>query len=176
MRFLLLGAQGVFWNAFFISYVLNPKICHRFVGALEEEAIGWSSSFQRFEGLLLNPWVFTVTYTHLLKEMELGRVPEWDNKRAPQIAIDYWRMAEDATMLDMIYAVRADESSHRFCNHTWANLQPGDPNPFALKEPSVEVKGTLPGFTREQALAWTEEIEQKAKSALKQDVAKQATL
>jgi ubiquinol oxidase len=37
-RALILGAQGVFSNAFFFSYLISPRTCHRFVGILEEEA------------------------------------------------------------------------------------------------------------------------------------------
>lgn len=37
-RALILGAQGVFANAFFLAYLVSPKMCHRFVGILEEEA------------------------------------------------------------------------------------------------------------------------------------------
>lgn len=92
-RLLVLGAQGVFYNMFFLSYLISPKTCHRFVGKLEEEAV--------------------VTYTMCINEIESGRLPEWENKPAPRIAIDYWRMKEDAKLLDMIYAVRADEAGHR---------------------------------------------------------------
>ena len=59
--------SGVFWNAFFISYLISPRICHRFVGYLESQAV--------------------VTYTHAIEAMEAGELPEW-NKRAPQQAID----------------------------------------------------------------------------------------
>jgi hypothetical protein len=38
MRVMVLAAQGVFFNAFFVSYLISPRICHRFVGYLEEEA------------------------------------------------------------------------------------------------------------------------------------------
>jgi ubiquinol oxidase len=38
-RALVLGAQGAFYNAFFLMYLLSPKLAHRFVGALEEEAV-----------------------------------------------------------------------------------------------------------------------------------------
>lgn len=34
-RCLILAAQGVFMNVFFISYLLNPTFSHRFVGYLE---------------------------------------------------------------------------------------------------------------------------------------------
>ena len=31
--------QGVFFNVFFLAYLVNPKICHRLVGYIEEEAV-----------------------------------------------------------------------------------------------------------------------------------------
>ena len=39
MKLMILGAQGVFSNGFFLAYLINPKLCHRFVGYLEEEAV-----------------------------------------------------------------------------------------------------------------------------------------
>jgi len=36
---MVMGAQGVFYNAFFFMYLISPKMAHRFVGALEEEAV-----------------------------------------------------------------------------------------------------------------------------------------
>ena len=48
--------------------------------------------------------------------------------------------------LDVIYAVRSDESTHRFVNHSLANLNyQTDVNPFALREPDMHVKGTKLG-------------------------------
>jgi hypothetical protein len=45
-------------------------------------------------------------------------------------------------LLDVIYAVRSDESTHRFVNHSFANLEAAtDVNPFALREPDMQVKG-----------------------------------
>lgn len=93
--------------------------------------------------------------------MEAGRVPEWyvnvlilrtleilsmksfrSDMPAPQIAIDYWRLAPDAKLLDVIYAVRSDETTHRFVNHSLANLDSKtDVNPFALREPDMHTKG-----------------------------------
>ena len=35
----VLVAQGIFFNSFFMVYVVNPKACHRFVGYIEEEAV-----------------------------------------------------------------------------------------------------------------------------------------
>ena len=73
-------------------------------------------------------------------------MPEWEDVPAPQIAIDYWRLAPSAKLIDVIRAVRADEATHRFVNHSLANLdQKRDFNPFALGDASPEVRGTMPG-------------------------------
>ena len=37
--------------------------------------------------------------------------------------------------------MRSDESTHRFVNHSLANLKSNDINPFALREPDMTVKG-----------------------------------
>lgn len=114
MRLVVLGAQGVFYNAMFISYLFSPKICHRFVGYLEEEAVH--------------------TYTRCLLELDHGYLKRWSdpNFRIPDIAVRYWNMPEGhRTMKDLILYVRADEASHRGVNHTFGNLdQVSDPNPF----------------------------------------------
>lgn len=33
------SSQGLIWNVFFFSYLINPKICHRFVGYVEVRAV-----------------------------------------------------------------------------------------------------------------------------------------
>lgn len=38
-RLVVLGAQGIFFNVFFLSYLVSPQACHRFVGYIEEEAV-----------------------------------------------------------------------------------------------------------------------------------------
>jgi ubiquinol oxidase len=64
------------------------------------------------------------------------------NLSAPDIAIDYWRLAPNAKMIDVLYAVRSDETTHRFVNHSLANLDHSkDVNPFAFREPDMFVKG-----------------------------------
>lgn len=144
MRLMLLGGQGVFFNLFFVAYLIFPRVCHRFVGYLEEEAI--------------------VTYTRCIEDIEAGRLPGWRTRPAPPIAIDYWKMPENATMLDLIYYVRADEAKHREVNHTFGNLnQKHDRNPYALKivddeqmkpQPSVDLSAPKPtGWTREEIAA-----------------------
>ncbi|OMO77921.1 Alternative oxidase [Corchorus olitorius] len=93
-RLLVLAVQGVFFNAFFVLYVLSPKLAHRIVGYLEEEAIH--------------------SYTEFLKDIESGAI---ENVPAPAIAIDYWRLPKDATLKDVITVIRADEAHHRDVNH-----------------------------------------------------------
>lgn len=79
------------------------------------------------------------------------------NKPAPEIAKDYWRLRPDATMLDVIYAVRSDETSHRFVNHSLANLGKDDVNPFALREPDMHVKGKVIEFDRDVAAKYVQD-------------------
>ncbi|KAF9242583.1 AOX, alternative oxidase mitochondrial precursor [Melanogaster broomeanus] len=137
-RALVLGAQGVFFNMFFLSYLISPRTCHRFVGHLEEEAV--------------------LTYTRCIEEIEAGHLKEWATMPAPEIAKDYWRLAPDAKLLDVIYAVRSDESTHRFVNHSLANLNPTtDVNPFAFREPNMLVKGKKLGFERSEAEKYVQE-------------------
>ncbi|KAJ3484248.1 hypothetical protein NLI96_g5778 [Meripilus lineatus] len=137
-RGMVLGAQGIFYNLFFISYILSPRTCHRFVGHLEEEAV--------------------LTYTRCIEEYEKGRLPAWENLDAPEIAKDYWRLKPDAKMIDVLYAVRSDETTHRFVNHSLANLDPKtDVNPFALREPDMVIKGGKLEFERDEAEKYVQE-------------------
>lgn len=45
-RTAVLVTQAAFFNVFFFAYLINPRICHRLVGYIEEEAVktvsGWS--------------------------------------------------------------------------------------------------------------------------------------
>ncbi|KAH0614205.1 uncharacterized protein H6S33_006091 [Morchella sextelata] len=113
MRMMILGGQGVFFNTFFLAYLISPRTCHRFVGYIEEEAV--------------------ITYTRAIADLDNGRIPEWSNLRAPDIAIKYFNLKPDAVMKDILMVIRADEAKHREVNHTLANLQQTeDPNPYAL--------------------------------------------
>ncbi|KXX80016.1 Alternative oxidase, mitochondrial [Madurella mycetomatis] len=114
MRFMVWAAQGTFYNTMFIAYLICPRVCHRFVGYLEEEAVH--------------------TYTRCIQEMDRGLLPRWTDPDfgIPEIAVKYWNMPEGRrTMRDLILYIRADEASHRGVNHTLGNLdQTSDPNPF----------------------------------------------
>lgn len=96
-RGLIILAQGIFFNAFFLLYLIHPRTAHRLVGYFEEEAV--------------------ISYTNYLAEIDAGRVP---NPKAPEIAIEYWNLPQDARLRDVVIAVRADEAGHRDVNHAFA--------------------------------------------------------
>lgn len=113
-RVLIVLAQGVFFNAFFLLYLFAPRTAHRLVGYFEEEAV--------------------VSYTAYLAEIDAGRLP---NPPAPQIAIEYWRLAPEARLRDVVLAVRADEAGHRDVNHGFADaLAPSTSTPMRWTTPA----------------------------------------
>lgn len=97
-RGLIILAQIFIFSCYLILYIFSAKTAHRVVGYLEEEAI--------------------ISYTHYLNEVEKGTVPNVD---APDIAKEYWKLAPDAKLNDLIQVVRADECRHRDANHHFAN-------------------------------------------------------
>lgn len=56
-------------------------------------------------------------------------------------------------------AVRADEASHRFTNHTLANLARDDLNPLAMKHAGMGRQGHMPGFTPNESRRWLKGVE-----------------
>ncbi|XP_071825829.1 uncharacterized protein [Apostichopus japonicus] len=109
-RACVLISQGLFVNIFFIGYLVSPRMCHKFVGYLEEEAVK--------------------TYTKLLQDIDSGVLPQWKTMPAPDVAIGYWKLSPEATMRDMFRAIRADEAHHREVNHKLSSLNPNEDNPF----------------------------------------------
>jgi ubiquinol oxidase len=97
-RLLVLFAQFVFWHFYFVLYVFFPTTAHRMVGYFEDQAV--------------------ISYTHYLEEIDLGRV---ENISAPKIARDYYKLTDDATLRDVVIAVRADEQGHADVNHGMAD-------------------------------------------------------
>lgn len=97
-RLLILIVQGVFYNLYFLLYLLSPATAHRVVGYLEEEAVS--------------------SYTTYLAGVDNGT---YANVPAPAIAIEYWNLAADARLREVIIAVRADEAKHRDVNHQFAD-------------------------------------------------------
>ncbi len=96
-RWLILFAQGIFWNFYFVLYVLFPKTAHKMIAYFEEEAVK--------------------SYTEYLKLVQDGVI---ENVPAPQLAIDYYKMKKNAKLSDLIKKVRADEEHHSKVNHKYA--------------------------------------------------------
>jgi len=117
-RFLVMAVQWVFYVGFFVLYLINSTTAHRLVGYFEEEAV--------------------ISYTQYLAEIDAGRV---ENIPAPEIAIRYWDLPEDARLRDVVVAVRADEAHHRDTNHGFADTLAGLPtdpaaiSPYPAKAP-----------------------------------------
>ena len=97
-RAMILLVQGIFYNAFFLLYLISPRTAHRVVGYFEEEAV--------------------VSYTLYLEEIDAGK---HENVPAPQLAIDYWKLAPDARLRDVVLTIRDDEAAHRDVNHRFAD-------------------------------------------------------
>ena len=98
-RFIIILVQGIFFNLYFIMYLISPRTCHRIVGYFEEEAVK--------------------SYGEYLEEVEQGRL---ENVPAPKIAIDYWNLPAYARLADVIRVVREDEAGHRDVNHKFVKL------------------------------------------------------
>jgi|TARA_R110000744_G_scaffold86873_1_gene169804 ubiquinol oxidase len=97
-RLIILFAQFVFWHFYFVLYVLFPKTAHRMVGYFEDQAV--------------------ISYTQYLEQIDLGVI---ENIDAPQIAIDYYGLELNATLRDVVVAVREDEQGHADVNHSMAD-------------------------------------------------------
>tara|TARA_Y100001937_G_scaffold128437_1_gene204644 strand:+ start:707 stop:1282 length:576 start_codon:yes stop_codon:yes gene_type:complete len=96
-RWLILFAQGIFWNFYFVLYVFFPKTAHKMIAYFEEEAVK--------------------SYTEYLKLVEEGVI---ENVPAPKLAIEYYKMKKNAKLSDLIKHVRADEEHHSKVNHKYA--------------------------------------------------------
>src|SRR5687768_8121621 len=111
-RLVILLAQWIFLVLYSLLYLVSSRTAHRVVGYFEEEAV--------------------ISYTLYLKEIDEGRSP---NVPAPAIARHYWKMADDATLRDVVLLVRADEAHHRDINHGYSSKLGGAPVDRAAAAP-----------------------------------------
>ena len=111
MRLMVLGAQGVFFNGFFIAYLISPRTAHRFVGYLEEEAV--------------------LTYTREIADIDAGKLPKWANMEAPDIGkfapffiasifIHFPSRTSPSASFSFYILSRRDWSSHLFSHLSYA--------------------------------------------------------
>jgi hypothetical protein len=120
-RSMITLAQGLFFNFYFVLYMTSPKMAHRLVGYLEEEACH--------------------TYTTCLEKIDDGTLMLWKHMKAPPQAVDYYGLdPETATMREVILSVRADEAIHRSVNHHFSDI------PEFYNVPHDEVKVSNVGF------------------------------
>mmetsp|Transcript_29047 Transcript_29047/g.42730 ORF Transcript_29047/g.42730 Transcript_29047/m.42730 type:complete len:422 (-) Transcript_29047:155-1420(-) len=130
-RAAVIGGQLGFGTLFLAAYMVSPKFCHRFVGYIEEEACD--------------------TYTKIVKAIEDApegsELAQWKVERAPKIAQAYWKLGEDGTILDLVYAVRADEAEHRDVNHLVSGMKEGQINP--LYDPQAKLDQMLLKYVKD---------------------------
>lgn len=97
-RTLVLLGQGAFLVVYSFLYLISSKTAHRVVGYFEEEACK--------------------SYTEYLEKIDQGDV---ENVAAPKIAINYYKLPENAKLRDVVLRIREDEATHRDRNHEFAN-------------------------------------------------------
>ena len=97
-RILVISAQGIFMTFYTFMYIFFPRTSHRMIGYFEDEAVK--------------------SYTEYLELVESGKVL---NIKAPNIAIEYYNLAGDARLSDLIISVRNDEMHHSEVNHNYAD-------------------------------------------------------
>eukprot|EP01039_Chlorochromonas_danica_P000384 gene384-417_t len=115
-RFLVMSAQICMTPFVMMLYIVHPPALHRFVGYLEETAC--------------------FTYANVIGQVEDPKTElhrAWAKLPAPDAAVNYWRLPPDASFLDTLKCMFADESHHRDVNHTLADLKPDEASPFALQ-------------------------------------------
>ena len=97
-RWLVLFAQVTFSIFYLLLYLGDSRTAHKMVAYFEEEAV--------------------TSYTEYLGLVESGVIT---NVPAPQLAIDYYSLGVNATLIELIKHVRADEQHHSEVNHRYAN-------------------------------------------------------
>jgi len=97
-RSLIVCAQFIFWHFYLILYIISPRTGHKMIAYFEEEAVRSYTN-----------------YLDLIHSNQIADVP------APQLAIEYYGLDEDAKLSDMIECVRADEQKHSEVNHKIAD-------------------------------------------------------
>eukprot|EP01059_Diplonema_ambulator_P025043 TRINITY_DN42026_c0_g1_i1.p2 TRINITY_DN42026_c0_g1~~TRINITY_DN42026_c0_g1_i1.p2 ORF type:complete len:294 (+),score=119.60 TRINITY_DN42026_c0_g1_i1:61-942(+) len=115
-RLAVLTLQYIIVAALASIYIVRPQMVHRFVGYLEETAVQ--------------------TYLHIIKHLETPGSKinnEWKDLPAPEIAINYWRLPQDAKFVDVVKQICADEMHHRDVNHEFASMNQKDYNPFVVQ-------------------------------------------
>ena len=99
-RVLVIVAQFIFWHFYLVMYILFPRTAHKMIAYFEEEAVR--------------------SYTEYLAMIENLQI---SNPPAPLIAIEYYKLPDNARLSDMIKCIRDDEAKHSEANHRFADQQ-----------------------------------------------------
>jgi ubiquinol oxidase len=97
-RIIIIIAQIIFTIFYLFMYIFFRGTAHRMVGYFEDEAVN--------------------SYTNYLAQIENKQIK---NVSAPQIAIDYYGLAQDAKLKELVKCVREDERKHAQVNHKYAD-------------------------------------------------------
>jgi ubiquinol oxidase len=97
-RFLIVLAQGIFYNVYFFLYLISARIAHRLAAYFAEQAVHG--------------------YSEYLLQIESG---DRAMQPAPASAIAYWGLAPEAQVRDMVMAMLEDEAIHRDLHHAFAD-------------------------------------------------------
>eukprot|EP00340_Litonotus_pictus_P009580 CAMPEP_0170514592 /NCGR_PEP_ID=MMETSP0209-20121228/1173_1 /TAXON_ID=665100 ORGANISM="Litonotus pictus, Strain P1" /NCGR_SAMPLE_ID=MMETSP0209 /ASSEMBLY_ACC=CAM_ASM_000301 /LENGTH=197 /DNA_ID=CAMNT_0010798747 /DNA_START=320 /DNA_END=913 /DNA_ORIENTATION=+ len=109
LRLGIIWSQFIFTAYYGLHYIFSPSTAHRMVGYLEEEAVK--------------------TYTNMINDFDKGKLPKWKKMPISEDPKRYWELPQEATMRELLLAIRADEVNHREFNHHFANLDNNDPFP-----------------------------------------------
>jgi len=112
-RTLVVATQACLVTLLVGVYAVRPSTVHRFVGYLEETAVG---TYTSVIGHLTTPG----------SRLNLA----WKDTPAPAIARCYWRLPDNARLVDVLRHIAADETHHRDVNHTFAGMEKGATNPY----------------------------------------------
>ena len=97
-RALIVVAQLIFFTFYLFMYIFFTRTAHKMIAYFEEEAVRSYTS-----------------YLHMIENKQIADVS------APQIAVEYYDLTENARLSDMIRCVRADEARHADANHRFAD-------------------------------------------------------
>jgi len=98
-RLLIVTAQFIFWHYYLLMYIFAPNTSHKMIAYFEEEACR--------------------SYDEYIDLIKSGQI---ENVECPELAREYYEMGYDATLLDMVRCIRADEARHSKANHKMAGF------------------------------------------------------
>ena len=116
LKVYLFGVQFMFSSLFFVSYMLSPRYCHKFMEYFQNQAVK--------------------TYTECIEAIDNGPLSKWKTKPCSEEAAKYYELSSEATIRDMILAVRADAAISREIHRYYTEM----PYMIEFEKGPVEVR------------------------------------